>query len=60
MKVFLELLAFIIFLVGAILIFKLDLKDFLRGLSAIFLWKPKRKLKARVLEATGRKKTNWF
>jgi len=60
MNSFLELLAFIVFLTGTILIFDIKLGEFVSGISKLFLWQPKKKLKTRVLIATGKKKTNWF
>lgn len=60
MKIFLELVAFLSFLVGIIFLLGMNRQDFLHDISAIFLWKPKKTLRTKVLEATGKKKSNWF
>jgi len=57
---FLELLAFILFLCGIILLLRMNKKDFLHDVSAMFLWKPEKTLKIRVLEVTGKRKQNRF
>lgn len=60
MKAFLELLAFVLFSVGIITLLKINMKQFLHDVSTIFLWKPKKTLRTRVLEVTGKKKVNSF
>ncbi|SES65278.1 type II secretion system F family protein [[Clostridium] polysaccharolyticum] len=60
MKVFLELLAFILLSAGFILLLKLNLKEFLHDVSKAFLWNPQKTLKTRVLEVTGKKKGSRF
>lgn len=58
MIMFFQLLAFGLIIVGSIYVFNIDVIEFLNDLSELFA--DRKKLKARVLTAQGKKKTNGF
>ncbi|SFR77706.1 type II secretion system F family protein [Anaeromicropila populeti] len=60
MKTLLQLFAFLFLSLGIVILLEISRKEFIQGMEGVFLWKPKKKLKTRVLEATGKKKKNWF